>query len=139
MFSGIIDIGVSEQRKYWQKLCQEFLLPYETTALIENRKQLVFIANGSLLVFSLVNILWFIVDFGFLMFNPLGFGSLTLFTAILIMQFIAMLYHRLMTVSYEFSRACFFPNTSQGLRPWELLSIPDAGNERGENVINPSA
>ncbi|XP_028397748.1 chitin synthase chs-2-like [Dendronephthya gigantea] len=136
---GIIDVGVSEQRKYWQKLCQEFLLPYERTTLIENRKQLVFIANGSLLVFSLVNILWFIVDYGFLLTSPLGFGSLTLFTAVLIMQYIAMLYHRLMTVSYELSQACFYPNMSQRPRPWELPSIPYPGYQHGKNTIDASA
>jgi uncharacterized metal-binding protein len=135
-----MDIGVSEQRQYWKTLCEEFLLPYERAKLIEHRKQLIHIANGSLLVFSLVNILWFIVDFGFLMASPLGFASLTLFTAILIMQFIAMFYHRLMTVSYELSRAPFCPRMSQERRPWEMSSIPPgSGDNHGQNITNASA
>jgi uncharacterized metal-binding protein len=135
-----MDIGVSEQRQYWKTLCEEFLLPYERAKLIEHRKQLIHIANGSLLVFSLVNILWFIVDFGFLMASPLGFASLTLFTAILIMQFIAMFYHRLMTVSYELSRAPFCPRMSQERRPWEMSSIPPgSGYNHGQNITNASA
>ena len=131
-----------EQRKYWKTLCKEFLLPYDRATFVEHRKQLIHIANGSLLVFSLVNILWFIVEFGFVSFSPLGFVSLTVFTAILIMQFIAMFYHRLMTVSYELSRAAFLPRMSQVRLPRELSSLPGTtftGHHHGHNISNVSA
>ena len=138
-FLEIIDVGVSEERKYWKMLCEEFLFPDGAANMIERREELIHIANGSMLVFSLVNILWFIVDFAFLKFNPLGFASLTLFTAIVVMQGIAMLYHRLMTISYELSRAHFLPNMSQERRTRELASIPDSGFSHGQNNTDASA
>ena len=138
-FPEIVDVGVSEQRKYWETLREEFLLPYESAKLREHREQLVHISNGSLLVFSLFNILWFIIDFGFLLANPLGFASLTVFTAILIIQFIAMAYHRLMTVSYELSQAHYFPVLSKGRRPQEMSSIQDSAYDRGQMITNASA
>ena len=137
-----METGVREQREYWKTLCEELLLPYERATYVEHRKQLIHIANGSLLVFSLVNILWFIVEFGFLRVSPLGFASLTVFTAILIMQFIAMFYHRLMTASHELSRATFLPRMSKVRRPWELSSLPGmtfTGHDHGHNISNISA
>lgn len=123
MEQEIVDIGTSEQRKYWKQLQEAVLVPYNEVELSHRQRQLCHIRNGALLVFSIANILWFIVDYGAILSSPLGFASLTLFTAIVIIQFVAMLYHRLMTVAYELSRATFFPVIQEQRPSRELPSL----------------
>lgn len=119
-------------------MCGEFLVPYERATLVEHRKQLIDITNGSLLIFSLVNILWFIVEQGFLAICPLGFGAVVLFTIILIAQFVAMAYHRLMTTSYDLSQVDFHPKMMQDCQPRELSSVANIKLDRDQS-INASA
>lgn len=120
-----MDDSISEQWKYWEKLQNEFLTPPEH-GLEVLKQQVSQIRNGALLVFSLANILWFIVDYGVLRVNPLGFASLTLFTAVLILQCVAMLYHRLVTICYEVSRANYISGETYPAR--EMVSLLDRGH-----------
>lgn len=121
--ADVVDVSIVEQRRYWEQLQVAFLAPCDELRLEDRQKQLCHIRNGALLVFSIVNMLWFIVDYGVVLYNPLGFASLTLFTAIVIIQFVAMLYHRLMTVATELSEATFIPSSYGETRPRESASL----------------
>ena len=126
----IVVVSVCELRRYWEQLQSTFLTPYDKQALEVRQSQLRQIRNGSLLVFSIANILWFIVDYGVLLFNPLGFASLTLFTVVIIVQFIAMFYHRLMTIAFQLSNATFVPRPTDETRSQELASLLNDDQEQ---------
>ncbi|XP_035671244.1 uncharacterized protein LOC118412472 [Branchiostoma floridae] len=103
-----------EEVEFWEALREKKLNPDlgMFTSDVDLKAKLVGLRNSALVVLLVVNVLWITImmvlssreALQVLGQNPLGFFSLAVFGLVQVIQFLAMLYHRLLTLLHAVAR-----------------------------------
>eukprot|EP00058_Branchiostoma_floridae_P007236 XP_002592724.1 hypothetical protein BRAFLDRAFT_67164 [Branchiostoma floridae] len=103
-----------EEKEFWKQLCKEKLDPTKGmfTSDVNLKAKLTVLRNYTLIIVLVANVLWITTmmvlsgreALHVLGQNPLGFLSLFVFGLVQVIQFLAMLYHRLLTLLHAVAR-----------------------------------
>ncbi|CAH1251633.1 HAS3 [Branchiostoma lanceolatum] len=116
--SNIVDLKAKrdgrQESAFWEKLRKEKLSPDlgMFTSDVDLKQKLIGLRNSALVVLLVVNVLWITImmvlssrpALQVLGQNPMGFLSLAVFGLVQVIQFLAMLYHRLITLLHAVAR-----------------------------------
>ncbi|KAL4216723.1 hypothetical protein ACF0H5_024446 [Mactra antiquata] len=135
----LVEINPAEN-EFWEYLRNICLLPQSTAFGLEDdlKDKLGGLRNSWLMIFAISNALWMILIFtladqGKILAvfgsNPIGFVVLVLFGMVLIIQFIAMIVHRITTLTHFLGRAPFKTgakyNTTWAFKDSDLRTATD--------------